>query len=144
MFCCFCNRTCFTAQEVVSMLRSNTRVLKVPTCHQELDAALLWHLLRWMVGDEIKHVGSGVRLPQVRDPQRAVPGSGPPQVLNPVCVGLIGENGSTVEHVPEAGGRLRFCPTLKHEVCSEWYLGVMQRFCSRHHISDRTLYCSPC
>lgn len=61
----------------------------VPTCHQKLDASLLRHLLCRMVSDEIKHVGSTVRLSQITNPQRTIFGSQLSQVLDSVLVGWI-------------------------------------------------------
>jgi len=82
-----------------------SRPQNLPTCHQQLDAALLRHLLRRVAGDEVEDVGPAVRRPHVRDPQGAVVGPRLPQVLHPVLVGRVWEDAGAVEDVAETDRR---------------------------------------
>lgn len=41
--------------------------MTILTGHQKLYPRLCWHLLSWMTGDEVEHVGSAVWLSQVRN-----------------------------------------------------------------------------
>lgn len=72
-----------------------------PTCHQQLYSALIRHLLRWMIRDEIEHICSAVRLPQIRNPQGAVICSRLSKVFHPAHERWIGQDSSTVENVSE-------------------------------------------
>lgn len=73
----------------------------IPTCHQELYAALLRHLLCRVADDEVKHVCSAVRRSQIGDPQGAVFCPWVSQVLHPILVGWIWGDAGAVEDVSE-------------------------------------------
>lgn len=128
----------------------------VPTCHQKLDASLLRHLLCWMVSDEIKHVGSTVRLSQVTNPQRTIFCSQLPQVLDSVLVGWIWENTSAVEHIADTDRHTDldstlFLWTLYHEFLScvwfwvlnitlVWYSGFLRDTTSQTNLCTAVLH----
>lgn len=120
--------------------------IHILTCHQELNPPLCWHLLSGVVGDQVEHVGSAVGLSEVRHPQGAVLCAWFSQVLHPVLIGWIWEDASAVEHVPDRHRNLLLpyglCFVWVH-VCWEFYLCVMHRLSSRHHMLDRTLYSCP-